>query len=236
MPKRLSFSHGENNLIATLPEPDRVLIEPHLKAVDLGLGKSLEKPGERVETVYFPLSGVGSMVAVGSKGRRIEAGLFGREGMSGSTIVTAAERSPHETFIQVAGHGLSIEAGRLRELMDTSPSLTRHLLRYTQALFTQTAHTALSNGQAKLEERLARWLLMCHDRLDGDDLELTHDFLAVMLGVRRAGVTVGTHLLEGKGLIRAVRKRITIMDREGLEVEAQQSYGVPESEYIRLIG
>jgi CRP-like cAMP-binding protein len=101
---------------------------------------------------------------------------------------------------------------------------------------TQTSQTALSNGQSKLEERLARWLLMCHDRINGDTVELTHEFLSVMLGVRRAGVTVGTHVLEGKGLIRASRGGITILDREGLEEEAQGFYGVPEASYARLIG
>ena len=145
-------------------------------------------------------------------------------------------QTPQEIVMQVGGRGLAIKAGRLRDLIASRPSVQRILLRYVQVLATQTAHTALSNGQSKLEERLARWLLMCHDRIGGDEMELTHDFLSIMLGVRRAGVTVGTHLLEGKGMIRATRGMIRILDREGLEELAEASYGVPEREYERLMG
>lgn len=156
--------------------------------------------------------------------------------MSGSAVVLGTDRTPNETFMQVAGHGFSMDANRLRELMETRPSLKLHLSRFAQVQMTQAAHTALSNGRGKLEERLARWLLMGHDRVDGEDIALTHEFLSIMLGVRRAGVTVATHLLEGKGLIRATRGAITVIDREGLEEEAHHSYGVPEREYERLFG
>lgn len=234
MPKRLFFPRGRNNLVATLSDADRAAIERYLTPVDLDRTTVLEDPGKPIGRVYFPFEGVGSIVASGHDDRRIEVGLFGREGMSGTAVVLDGDVSPHETFMQVSGHGLAIEAGRLRDAMEARPSLRRHFLRYVQSLLTQTTHTALSNGRAKLEERLARWLLMCHDRIDGDTLELTHEFLSVMLGVRRAGVTVGTHILEGNGLIRASRGQITILDREGLEAEAHQSYGVPEDEYARL--
>lgn len=217
-----------------MSDADRAAIERHLTPVDLKRTKVLETPGKPIDLVYFPVSGVGSMIAVGREGRRIEIGLFGRDGMSGTAVVLDGDVSPHETFMQVSGHGRVIAADRLREAMEESPSLRRHLLRNVQALMTQTSHTALSNGRAKLEERLARWLLMCHDRIEGDTMELTHEFLSIMLGVRRAGVTVGTHILEGNGLIRASRGRITILDREGLEEEARGSYGVPEAEYRRL--
>ena len=236
MTKGLSCPFGQNNLIHTLSSADRALIEPHLAPVKMGKGFVLEEPNKPVRLAYFPTSGVGSTVAFSKSGRRIEVGLFGCEGMSATAVVLQTAQSSHETFMQVGGAGLAIEADRLRDLLEESPSLQRHLLRYVQALMTQTSQTALSNGQAKLEERLARWLLMCHDRSSGNEIELTHEFLSVMLGVRRAGVTVGTHVLEGKGLIRANRGRIHILDREGLESEAQDSYGVPEAEYARLIG
>lgn len=235
MAKGFSCPVGQNNLISTLSVTDRALIGPHLKSVKLGKGAVLEEANTPISRAYFLTSGVGSTVASSKNGRRIEVGLFGFEGMSGSTVVLQGGHSSDESFMQIAGDGLEIEADVLQDLFQQSPSLQRHLLRFVQALQTQTAQTALANGQYKLEERLARWLLMCHDRISGDSMNLTHEFLAIMLGVRRAGVTVGTHLLEGKGLIQAERGRITILDREGLEDEAQDSYGIPEAEYARLI-
>ena len=202
----------------------------------MDIGMTLEVPEVPIELVYFPKSGVGSTVTFSNNGRRIETGLFGYEGMSGTAAILQTGYTSNETFMQVAGEGLVIEPDRLQDLMEQSPSFQRHLLRYVQAMMTQTSQTALSNGQAKLEERLARWLLMCHDRISGNEMDLTHEFLSIMLGVRRAGVTVGTHMLEGKGLIRANRGQIIILDREGLEAEAQDSYGKPEAEYARLIG
>lgn len=199
-------------------------------------GVSLEEPGEPIRRVYFPRTGVGSTVAMIENGRPIEVGLFGHEGMSGTAIVMQSEYSTQRTFMQIAGDGWSIDAKRLRDLLEQSSTLRRHLLRYVQTLMTQVSHTALSNGHSKLEERLARWLLMCHDRIKGDTMYLTHEFMSVMLGVRRAGVTVGVHNLEGKGLIRAYRGQILILDRPGLESEAQGSYGVAEAEYAGLIG
>ena len=236
MAKGLSRLVGQNNLIFTMSSADRGLIVPHLKPVKLAKGKVLEEPNKPISLVYFLNSGVGSTVAFSKNGRRIEVGLFGHEGMSGTAIVMQGGHTSHETFMQIPGEGVVIEADRLRVLIEQSSSLQRHLLRYVQALMTQTSQTALSNGQFRLEERLARWLLMCHDRTNGDEIKLTHDFLSVMLGVRRAGVTVGTHMLEGKGLIRANRGQIIILDRDGLEHEAQDSYGIPEAEYARLIG
>jgi hypothetical protein len=119
--------------------------------------------------------------------------------------------------------------------MSDSPELRNVLLRYSQAFMIQTAHTALANGRAKLEERLARWLLMAHDRVNGDEVPLVHEFLALMLGVRRAGVTVALHMLEGQALIRASRGKIVVLDRQGLEEAANGLYGVPEREYERLM-
>ncbi|MEQ8896160.1 MAG: Crp/Fnr family transcriptional regulator [Roseovarius sp.] len=212
------------------------MIEPNLKPVVLSKGMVLEEAGIPAQLAYFPKSGVSSTVAENKSGRQIEVGLFGYEGMSGTAIVLQTDHFPNKTFMQIPGEGFSIEPGTLRELLEQSPSLHRHLLRYMQATYTQVSQTALSNGHARLEERLARWLLMCHDRIRNDKMDLTHEFLSVMLGVRRAGVTVGTHMLEGKGLIRANRGHIIILDRKGLENEAQGSYGAPEDEYERLIG
>jgi CRP-like cAMP-binding protein len=236
MIKSFPSPYGQNNLIYTLSVADRLLIEPHLMPVTLKRKKVLEEPNVPIKFVYFLTSGVGSTVVYSKSGRRIEAGLFGYDGMSGSAVVMQSGYSTQETFMQISGAGMVIEADRLMELLEQSPSLQRHLLRYLQVMLTQASQTALSNGQCKLEERLARWLLMCHDRTSGNTIELTHEFLSVMLGVRRAGVTVCTHMLEGKGLIKANRGEIVVLDRKGLEDEAQGSYGVPEAEYARLIG
>lgn len=236
MPKGLLCPHGQNNIIATLSGVDRELIEPHLQIVQIKRKFVLEEPNTTIRNVYFPISGVSSTVAFTKNGRFVEVGLFGSEGMSGTAIVMDGEQATHMTFMQIGGEGLVIDAATLRKLMDRYPSLRLHMLRFVQCLMTQTARTALANNQSSLEERLARWLLMCHDRIGGNELNLTHAFLSVMLGVRRAGVTVATHVLESKGLIRATRGRILILDREGIEEQAQGIYGVPEAEYARLIG
>ena len=137
------------------------------------------------------------------------------------------DRSPHENFIQVAGEGSRIHADKLREAMRQSRSLEKAFLKFAHSFLNQTANTAFSNGTATLEERLARWLLMAHDRLDGDET-LTHEFLSLMLGVRRAGVTVALNYLEHRGVIRLSRSKIVITDRKGLKASANGTYHEPE--------
>lgn len=234
MSRAFEWPPGHNNLIRTLAPADREAVEPHLEAVDLPDRTVVDPPDTPIRRVVFPVSGVGSMIALGPAGREIEAGLFGFEGMSGMGLVTGDDRMPIRTVMQVGGRALAIEAARLADLMEARPTIRAHLLRFVHVIFVQAAQTALSNAHAVLEERLARWLLMCHDRIRGDEMALTHDFLSVMLGVRRAGVTEGTHMLEGKGLIRTSRGRIVVLDRAGLEAFAGGSYGVPEKEYARL--
>ena len=138
--------------------------------------------------------------------------------------------------MQVAGAGHRIKAATFRRVVQQSPSLHRLLDRFVHVFTTQTAQTALAHASSSIEERLARWLLMCNDRIDGPDIAITHKFLAMMLGVRRPGVTDAIHVLEGRGLIRAARSKITIRDRDKLEAVAGASYGLPETEYRRLIG
>lgn len=138
--------------------------------------------------------------------------------------------------MQAAGHGQRIKTGELRKAMRASASLQHVLLKYVQAFMVQTAHTAMSNARAKLDQRLARWILMADDRLDGNKLTLTHEFLSLILGVRRAGVTEALHALESKGLIHASRGEINVRNRKGIERAAGHSYGVPEAEFRRLIG
>lgn len=225
-----------NHLLRSLGPKDAALLDGRLEVVDLPRRHVLERPQVPISHAYFPDAGVGSVVALTTRGRRIEAGLFGREGMSGLSVVMGSDRSPHETFMQVEGAGRRVSVADLEGAMGRSATLRGHLLRFCQVMMVQTAHTALANGQANIEERLARWLLMCRDRSDGDELELTHEFLALMLGVRRAGVTVAMGLLDRRGLVRAHRGGCAVLDREGLEELADGIYGVPEAEYRRLLG
>jgi CRP-like cAMP-binding protein len=227
---------ARNCLLATLSSEDFSLLEPQLEPVPLPLRTRLIEPNTPIEHVYFLDEGIASVVAATPQGRRIEVGIIGREGMSGIPILLGTDRTPHECFIQTSGEGLRIRADDLRREIASSVSLHQHLLRFAQAFTIQTAQTALSNGSHTIEERLARWLLMCHDRLDGDELSTTHEFLSLMLGVRRAGVTVALQALEDRGLISTKRSQITVQDRAKLGKAAGDSYGVPEAEYARLIG
>src|SRR5215212_522057 len=232
----LPHSSVRNRLLAKLSANDFRLLQSSLKPITLGRGTVLIAPDQPIEHVYFFEAGVTSIVAHTAGGRRIEIGLTGRDGLAGTPAILGVDRAPHETFMQVAGSALRIRTTALRKAIRSSPSLHAFLLRYVHAFTVQTAHTALSNGSHKLEERLARWLLMCHDRVDGDDLPLTHEFIALMLGVRRAGVTAAINLLQDRRAIRAQRGNITVLHRAKLEAAAGDSYGTPEVEYRRLIG
>jgi CRP-like cAMP-binding protein len=222
--------------LAALQPDDFELLQPHLAPVALIRGDVLIKPSETIQYVYFIEGGITSIVANTADGRRIEVGLCGRDGMAGVPVLLGADSTPHETFMQVGGSALRIGVEALRGAITRSHTLHGLLLRYVHAFTIQTGQTALSNGSYRTEERLARWLLMCHDRLDGDDLPLTHEFIAIMLAVRRPGVTQAIQALEGKRIIRGGRGRVTVLNRIELERTAGTSYGVPEAEYRRLIG
>jgi CRP-like cAMP-binding protein len=227
----------DNRLLSSLSMADQEELATHLETVPLKFRQRLETANRKVNTVCFIESGLGSIIAVGAGGhRQAEVGIIGREGVSGLSAILGAERSPHETVMQVEGAGWRIGTEALRNLMCASPSLREHLLRYAHVFSVQAAHTALANAQGKIEERLARWLLMANDRLGGNEMNLTHEFLAIMLGVRRAGVTTALHELETAALISTARSRIAVLDREGLRQAANGLYGVPEAEYARLFG
>jgi CRP-like cAMP-binding protein len=227
---------SSNKLLASLSMNDFDLIAPHLESVTLGIRRSLEKPNKRINAAYFPESGFASVVAIQSGGKEIEVGLIGREGMTGLPIVLGDNRSPHATYMQAAGTGHCIPSTELRKATQNSRSLRDSLLKYVQAFGVQTTHTAVCNAQARMDRRLARWLLMAHDRIGDDTMSLTHEFLSLMLGVRRAGVTDALDALRKQGLISYARGKITILDRKGMERTAGEAYGIPEAEYRRLIG
>jgi CRP-like cAMP-binding protein len=224
-----------NLLLRRLSAGDYALLHPHLETVEVGKGDVLIRPDEAITCVHFPETCLASIVAISPEGPRIEAGLFGYDGMSGVPIVLGADRSPNETFVQIEGRLLRLPVDALRHALDRSPVMLDLFLRFAQAMSVQLAHTVLSNGLHDITGRLARWILMCHDRIEGDELPLTHEFMSLMLGVRRPGVTTALHALEGGHLVKAMRGRVTVRNRAGLEAFAAGAYGVPEAEYERLI-
>jgi CRP-like cAMP-binding protein len=236
MPRTPSRRASTNRILSSLSRRDFSLLEPHLESIDLPLRRPLEKPNKRIEHIYFLESGFASVVANGSGNRIIEVGIVGREGMTGLAVVMGTDRTPQETFIQHQGAGQRITAAKLRQGIAQSATLHRSFLLYAHAFGVQTAHTAMANGRSKIEARLARWLLMAHDRVDGHELVLTHEFLAMMLGVRRPGVTAALSVLEKDGLISAHRRVISIIDRKRLEKRSNGAYGAPEAEFRRLFG
>ena len=220
-----SPSPERNRLLASLSSADLALLQPDLDPVSLELRQVLETANEPITHNYFIDHGIASIVAGnGNHRRRIEVGLVGFEGMTGLAVVLGHDRSPNENFMQVGGDGRRISAGRLRLAMQESRSMQGVFLNFAYVLMNQISSTALSNGTSSIEERLARWLLMAHDRLEDDAIPLTHEFLSLMLGVRRAGVTVALNALERKGVIRLTRGQILITDREGLKAGANGSY------------
>ena len=232
------FQHPatQNRLLGLLDADDYERLEPHLERVDLPVRYVLARAYEPISHAYFPTSGIGSIVVTSPEGQQTEGGLFGREGWGPTTLILESTESPHEIFMQTGGEGYRVAVAELRQALDERPAIRVLLTRFVQALWAQTAFTALSNAVHHIDERLARWLLMCHDRTDGDELTLTHEFISLMLAVRRPSVTTALHVLEGNRFIRAERGTITIRDREGLEAFASDVYGGGEAEYRRLIG
>jgi len=225
-----------NRLLAVLPAVDLDLLQPSLELVDLEARQILEMPGTAITHVHFVESGLVSVVGTSEPDHRIEVGMVGHEGMTGLGAILGDDRSMNEALVQSTGSAWRLATPALHKAMGESATLTATLLRYVHVFFAQASQTALANGRGKLDERLARWLLMWHDRLRDDNLVITHEFLALLLGVRRQGVTVALHDLEGRGLIRSTRSLVRILDRRGLQQAANGFYGAPEAEYARAIG
>ncbi len=226
-----------NRLLAALAPDDLARLRPHLEPISLGLGEVPTEPGRPIAHVLFPEAGIVSMIAVApDKQRRIEAGMIGREGIVGLPVVLGTDAEVHETLVQGDMRGWRLPSDVLRRAMAKSPALRGVLLRYVQTFMAQTAHTLLANNAHRMDERLARWLLMTRDRLDGDELPITQPFLSRLLGANRPGITLAVRSLGAAGVIRNARGRITVLDRAGLEAAAGGSYGAPEAEYARLFG
>ena len=215
---------------------DLALVQPYLTPLAVAVRHEIERPNRRIDAVYFMDAGICSVVAVQADKTQVEVGLIGPEGMTGTAVVLGGDQSPHSTYIQVAGEARWIKADQLRKAMKASDSLRALLLKYVQVFMVQTTHTAIANARAHIDRRLARWILMAHDRTGDNTLPLTHEFLSLMLGVRRAGVTEALHSLKRQKLIDNGRNKIVVLNRKGIERAAGKSYGTPEKEYRRLIG
>lgn len=226
----------KNRILANLTPGDLALLEPHLESVELTMRQKLETPNKPIPFVYFVEHGIVSVVAVGPRRQSIEVGLIGLEGYTGWPVVVGGDRTPLDTFVQVSGSARRIASAHLRRAMGSSPTMQSVLHKHIQAFISQISQTALANGLAKIEERLARWLLMAQDRMQSNELVVTHEFLSMMLAVRRPGVTVALSLLQSRGVLNVKRDIIFIIDRPGLEKIAAKFYGVAEGEAERLFG
>lgn len=213
----------ENVILSHLSAQDRALLDQDFEAVDLPIRSKLCVRDRRIEHVYFLDSGIASVVAHGPE-QPIEIGMIGREGMSALSVIMGSERSDHEVYMQVAGAGRRIRADILRNADERSLTLHRVLIKYAYSFLLQISSTALANGRSNIEERLARWLLLSHDRTDGNELAVTHELLSLMLGTPRPSVTLAVQQLTQEKLIDAGRRKITIVDRKGLEAKCTGIY------------
>jgi len=231
-----SQSTVSNLLLQALPTEAFNLLQPAMQRVHLPLRFELVIPDVPNDLVFFPEGGLGSIVATSSDDETVEVGHIGYEGMSGAHVLLKVPKTSNKTFMQAEGSGFSVPTSVFLKMVEQVPGANDLLLRYVHCCELQLAHSALANARYNMPERLARWLLMCHDRLQTDDLPLTHEFLSIMLGVRRSGVTNEIHILEGVHAIKATRGNVRIIDRQKLEDIAGGSYGIPELAYEQYIG
>lgn len=232
----ISRADVRNLLLAAIPEKDFSALSGYLEPLDLPKDFRMSEIGQPMSHAYFPETGIGSVVFRSPEGQSVEAGIFGRDGFGPVACVVQADRSPSDIFMQVSGDGFRIETGALRQLMAQNAAIRAVIQLSVYLQWVQTSHTALSNAVHHVDERLARWLLMCHDRWDSDEIPITHEFISLMLAVRRPSVTTALHVLEGNLLIKAERGFITIRNRAALEEFAADAYGAPEIEYRRMLG
>ena len=223
-----------NHILNALPQEDYERLHSNLERVNLTLGEILYHPDEQIKYVYFPENAMVSIIATTSDGQSAEVGVVGREGVVGIDVLMGVESTSNECMVLLADGALRIKTEIIRKEFKQNGAFHDISLLYIHALMMQISQTALCNRLHSIEQRLSRWLLMCHDRSTSDTLTLTQDFLAVMLGVNRPSVTTTAILLQGGGFIKYSRGKITILDREGLEDFACDCYQVVKPEYDRL--
>lgn len=224
-----------NRLLQALDRSDLDFLTQHLEESHYASGAVLIEPNQKSEYVYFPSSCVVSIINTVAGGSTVEVGTVGNEGFVGLAIFLDADAIPSRTIVQVAGEMARLRSGKFRELVDRSAGFRRFLNRYTLAFLAQVSQTATCNRAHTIDQRCARWLLMTHDRVTSDTFNLTHEFLAFMLGVRRAGVTVAAGMLQKAGIITYKRGNITVLDRKGLEDASCECYRIVKTESERLL-
>lgn len=225
-----------NRLLGLLAARDYEGLRPHLHRQPLEYRKSLYAAGEKIEFVYFIETGVGSLVNTMKNGQAAEVGTIGNEGVVGLPLVFGDDRAPTSVYIQVPGEGLRIKASLFKRALARSPTMQVVMLRYAHALFNQVAQSAACNHFHSLEQRCCRWLLMTRDRMDSDRFLLTQEFLAMMLGVQRPGVSIAAGGLQRAGLITYKRGAVAILDLAGLMKRSCECYGISKMEFDRLLG
>jgi len=233
MPSASDFR--ENRLLASLPTAEWERWSPLLELVDMPLGQVLYESGVTLNYVYFPITSIVSLLYVMENGASAEIAVVGNEGVVGISLFMGGESTPSRAVVQSAGTGCRLNAHMIKSEFDRSGPVLHLMLRYTQALITQMAQTAVCNRHHSLDQQLCRWLLLSLDRLQGTVLVMTQELIANMLGVRREGVTEGASKLQKAGLINYTRGRITVLDRKGLEVRTCECYAVVKREYDRLL-
>jgi CRP-like cAMP-binding protein len=231
----VSPSSLQNHLLAELPESERERLFPHLEPVSLALGKALYESGGQLSHVYFPTTAIVSLLYVMENDASAEIAVVGNEGMVGIALFMGGETMPNRAVVQSAGHAYRLQGQLLKQEFGRSGALQHLLLRYTQALLTQMAQTAVCNRHHSVDQQLCRWLLLSLDRLPSDELSMTQELIANMLGVRREGVTEAAGKLQSAGLIRYRRGHITVLDRPGLEARVCECYEVVRKEFRRLL-
>jgi CRP-like cAMP-binding protein len=236
MARSTSSSAVRNRLLTALPPDNLAQLLPKLHAVPLPLRKNLLVPQGRIEAVYFIETGWASVVAQSNDGAQTEIGLIGLEGMVGLALIGGVDTAFAETYMQAGGTGLQMEATAFQRELEDNHDLRRLLFHYNEAIYAQIAQTAACNGHHDLEQRLARWLLMAHDRTDGDEILITQEFLSLMLCVYRPSVTVVAGILQRAGVIRYSRGHITILDRDALEAVACDCYKTVQDRFDHLLG
>jgi CRP-like cAMP-binding protein len=228
-------SPSQNHLLAALPAEDYELLAPHLEQVKLPLGEMLYEPGDQLLHAYFPTTAIVSLHYVMESGASAESAGVGNEGVVGISLFMGGNTTPSSAVVQTAGHAYRLEGGKLVQEFNRAGLLQRLFLRYTQALMTQMSQTAACNRHHSVEQQLCRWLLLTLDRLPGNDLVMTQELIASMLGVRREGITEAAGNLQRAGVISYRRGHIAVLDRTGLEQRVCECYGVVKTELDRLL-
>jgi CRP-like cAMP-binding protein len=231
----ISAEARENSLLAALPDLEWRRWQPLLERVEMPLGQVLYESGATLTHVYFPTTAIVSLLYVMEDGASAEIAVVGNEGIVGVSLFMGGESTPSRAVVQSAGRGLRLKAQMMKNEFDKNGPVLHLLLRYTQALITQMSQTAVCNRHHSLDQQLCRWLLLSLDRLQGDELVMTQELIANMLGVRRGGVTEAALQLQEAGLIRYARGHIVVLDRPALEKRACECYAVVKHEYDRLL-